>query len=79
MGAPRLSRGRAAWKRFAQRVGAIQARILLTIFYFVVLAPFALLVRVARDPLALRPGSAGGWRPHAEGPFEPLQRARSQF
>ena len=69
----------AAWKRFAKRVGDIQARILLIVFYFVVLAPFALVVRLTRDPLALRHGAGRGWRARVEGADPPAQRARSQF
>jgi len=41
------------WKRVAKKIGEFQSKLVLTLFYFVFLAPFALAVR-ARDPLDLR-------------------------
>ena len=49
------------WTRVARRIGDVQARILLSFFYYVILGPFALAVRRS-DPLAIRPGPARGWR-----------------
>ena len=60
------------WKRFAERVGNIQARLLLTALYFLVVSPVALLLKLLADPLALTPPSpwkgegdvrASGWVP----------------
>jgi len=68
-----------AWKRAAKQIGDVQARVLLTAFYFVVLAPFALLVQVASDPLALRGKSPRGWHRRGAPVGEPLERARRQF
>jgi hypothetical protein len=39
------------WKRLARRIGDLQARVMLTIFYVVILAPFALAVRALSDPM----------------------------
>ena len=66
-----------AWKRLARRIGDIQARILLTVFYYLVLGPFALVLLRRSDPLALGRGS-GGWRARAESPEEPMVQARRQ-
>jgi hypothetical protein len=64
------------WKRFGRKMGDFQARLLLTVFYFVILGPFALGIRFKADPLGLRRG--GGWLPVTrEG--DPLERARRQF
>ncbi len=41
------------WRHVARRIGDLQARILLTAFYFVVFAPFALALRWKSDPLAI--------------------------
>ena len=49
------------WTRVARRIGDVQARILLSVFYFVILGPFALVLR-RKDPLAIRPGAPRGWR-----------------
>lgn len=67
------------WKRFGKKIGDFQARILLTVFYFVAIAPFAVLVRVATDPLALKPAAPRGWRPRTPLPGSPLERALRQF
>jgi hypothetical protein len=74
----RLAAAWGAWKRVAARIGDVQARVLLSIFYFVVLGPFALLLRWRSDPLAIKPGAPTGWRPRSEPAEAPLQRARRQ-
>jgi lipopolysaccharide/colanic/teichoic acid biosynthesis glycosyltransferase len=78
--APRLSRVRAlweGWKRVAKRIGDVQARILLTIFYFLFLAPFALVVRWRMDPLAIKTDM--GWRSKEGSSGTPMERASRQF
>jgi hypothetical protein len=50
-----------AWKRFGQFLGDLLGRTVLTIFYFTLFVPFALIVRLFMDPLALRPRSATKW------------------
>ena len=42
------------WKEVAVYIGDFQARLLLTLFYFTVAMPFALLVRWISDPLRVR-------------------------
>lgn len=69
----------AAWKRVARKIGDFQARILLTIFYFVLLAPFALIVRRTSDPLAIKPGAQGGWSEPERAPEYTVEMARRQF
>jgi hypothetical protein len=66
------------WKLIARRIGNVQARILLMIFYLVVLAPFALIVRWATDPMAIKPGTARGWRDRREERGSLLERAARQ-
>lgn len=72
-----MRRAWEAWKRFGKKVGDLQARVLLTIFYFLILAPFGLVMRGA-DPLGLRhPGA--GWRVRPPVPAgDPVARARRQ-
>jgi hypothetical protein len=67
------------WKGIARKIGDFQARVLLVVFYFLLLAPFALLVRLTTDPLAIKRRTRRGWLPHVEGPLPPAQRARLQF
>jgi hypothetical protein len=67
-----------AWRRFGRRLADVQARILLTVFYYVVLAPFALVLRWRTDPLGLRGQSPPAWRAREEPAGPPLVRARRQ-
>jgi hypothetical protein len=64
------------WKRVGRKIGDFQARVLLTVFYFVMLAPFAAVIRWKADPLGLQRG--GGWQPVTRA-TDPLERARRQF
>lgn len=65
------------WKRFGRKIGDFQARVLLTVFYFVFLAPFALAVRSLADPLGLK--RPAGWHPVKPATDPVLERARRQF
>ena len=47
------------WKSVAHKIGDFQARLVLALFYFVVLAPFAMGVKIFSDPLQLK--SRRGW------------------
>lgn len=44
----------ARWTVIAHVIGNFQARVLLSILYFVLIPPFGLLVRTLMDPLDLR-------------------------
>ena len=54
-----------AWHRITRPIGRLQALLILTLIYFVVLAPFALVVRFFLDPLRLRERPT--WRPPSAG------------
>jgi len=74
----------AWWKASGQRLAELQARVVLTICYFLVIPPFAALVRWTSDPLAIKPKSTRGWRdrPDPQGQNPPgarLERARRQY
>lgn len=49
------------WKVIAHKIGNFQARIILLLFYFIVLAPFALIIKRS-DPMRLRRSSVHGWQ-----------------
>ncbi len=42
------------WKVIARAIGNFQARLVLSGFYFLVVSPFALIVKAFKDPLGLR-------------------------
>ncbi len=67
------------WKVLAHKIGDFQARVMLSLFYFVLLGPFALAFRLFSDPLQLRPGNHGGWLDLPEGKDDVSVRARRQF
>ena len=66
------------WKRLGKRIGDVQARILLTLFYFLIVPPFALAVRVGSDPLALNT-TAPQWVPRKAEEGTAMERATRQF
>lgn len=67
------------WKRTAHKIGNFQARVMLTLFYFVVVGPFALVLRLAADPLSIKPGAARGWRARPIAAIAHREQARKQF
>ena len=72
---------RAAWRwwtRVAHRIGDFQARILLSVFYYVILGPFALVLRRS-DPLGIAPGAARGWHSRDAASRPIAEQARRQY
>ena len=67
------------WQSIARRIGDFQARIILTSLYFTVIAPFALIIKFAADPLSLKKRDNATWqlKPGPEG--SPQKRATNQF
>lgn len=51
----------ARWKAIAHVIGEFQSRVVLSLFYFVVLGPFGVGVVLFGDPLRIRPGAGTGW------------------
>ena len=47
----------AGWRRVGRFVGDVIGRLFLTVFYFTIFVPFALLVRFSSDPLSIRTGN----------------------
>jgi hypothetical protein len=67
------------WKKSAHKIGNCQARVILSLFYFIVAAPFALVVKLFFDPLKLKESpKASYWLPK-ETPEHTLERARKQY
>ena len=56
-----LRKGWQAWKRIGQFIGDQIGRLVLTVFYFTLFMPFALIVRFLLDPLGIRPPSRAKW------------------
>jgi saxitoxin biosynthesis operon SxtJ-like protein len=55
------------WWAFAMALGWVNARVLLSVLFFLILSPLGLLWRLTgRDPLSLRRSSYPGWTPYPE-------------
>lgn len=73
---------RALWRGWlivAKKIGHVQSQIILTLIYFVVLAPFALAVRLFSDPLGLRGAPSWRWLKGAAHSTSSLSSVRQQF
>jgi hypothetical protein len=66
------------WKAIAHKLGVFQGRVILSVFYFVVLGPFALGDRILANPLHLG-RTASAWLPRPIRAEDPLAAARRQF
>jgi len=75
----RLARVWTGWKIIAHLIGNFQARLLLAFFYFLVVPPFALIVKIFKDPLALRPRSNDSLWVDGPVPDPSLEAAKKQF
>jgi hypothetical protein len=62
---PLLKYPSAAWWKFSRALGYVNSRVLLSLFFFLVLAPVGLVWRITgKDPLARRRQSWYGWTPY---------------
>ena len=62
-----LKRPSDAWWVFAMALGWVNARVLLSVLFFVILSPIGLVWRLTgRDPLRRRRASYPGWTPYPE-------------
>jgi hypothetical protein len=68
------------WKKIARKIGDFNARVILTVFYLVLLMPFAILVKLFTDPLEIKKNARTGWLPREEKPgISPMEKAVRQF
>ena len=67
------------WKRVARKIGDFNARVILTLFYFIFLAPFALAIRFLTDPLSIKNESPPSWGIKPEAEVTLMEQAKKQF
>lgn len=65
------------WKRIAKRIGDFNARLILTLFYFIFLTPISLPVKL-KDPLGIGKNKKEGWTPKQPGEGTPMDQALRQ-
>ena len=66
------------WKIIARKIGDFQSRLLLNVFYFLILGPVALLFQWFSDPMHLHPSTPKGWMKHDGSRERSLEEARKQ-
>jgi hypothetical protein len=49
-----LKRAQRTWKRLANTIGNFQARVLLTVFYGIIVFPVGIVARLFLDPLRIK-------------------------
>ncbi|MEM7008328.1 MAG: hypothetical protein AAF462_04260 [Thermodesulfobacteriota bacterium] len=54
------------WKRIARKIGDFNARLILTLFYFILLFPFAVILKLFTDPLEIKKKEHIGWHNREE-------------
>src|SRR3990172_2544195 len=61
------------WMRGAMALGHVNSRVILTIFFYLVMTPIGVVMRLFRDPLArsLEPDAASHWIKRVPGPSCP--------
>jgi hypothetical protein len=67
------------WKQIAKTIGDFQARLILSVVYFIIVGPFALILRWVADPLSLKKSTEQAWCVKPEVKESPLKRAMNQF
>jgi hypothetical protein len=69
----------AGWTAIARKIANVQARLLLSAFYFCGLGPFAIGVKMFADPLQMRSAGRPTWSRRDEPDGDPEVAARRQF
>jgi len=67
-----------SWKKIALVIGNFQARLILSILYFLMVAPVGLIVRAFADPLGQKTKADSHWIAREE-TVATLEDARGQF
>jgi hypothetical protein len=67
------------WKAFAGEMGNFQGRTILAFFYFFIITPFGIAVRLFGDPLRTRRGGVRSFWIEQQPVSPTLQKAREQF
>jgi saxitoxin biosynthesis operon SxtJ-like protein len=64
------------WLAIAKKIGHFQSQLILALVYFIVVAPFALAVRIFKDPLNRRGGAS--WHRLSQDHQPTLDRVKRQ-
>ena len=67
------------WKILAREVGTFQSRMFLSLFYLLVIPPFAAIVKIFVDPLGLKKSPSAKWHPQEARQEDFFQESKRQF
>jgi hypothetical protein len=67
------------WKPIAEKIGNFQARIILSVFYFIFVTPIALGVKLFSDPLRMKKINQGSWWIPRDAREDSVEEAEKQF
>ena len=65
------------WKAIAEKIGLFQSRLILTLFYFVLLLPIGLIFSLFKDELKIKRSTKSNWIPKTK-QCETLESVRKQ-
>ena len=75
----RATHGWSRWRELSQKAADVQARVLLTVFYFTVMAPFGIMMGLVKDPLRVKSRPSGTYWVERKPVSETLADAHRQF
>ena len=75
----RTSHGWSRWRELSQKAADVQARVLLTIFYFTVMLPFGVVFGLVKDPLRIKQRPTGTYWVERKPTTGTLADAKRQF
>lgn len=75
----RTSHGWSRWREMSQKAANVQARVLLTIFYFTVMLPFGIVMGLFKDPLRIKQRPSGSYWVERKPTSGTLADAKRQF
>ena len=75
----RASHGWSRWRELSQKAADMQARVLLIVFYFTLMAPFGVVFGLLKDPLRIKSRPSGTYWVERKPSSETLADAQRQF
>ena len=75
----RASHGWSRWRELSQKAADVQARVLLTVFYFTLMVPFGVVFGLFKDPLRIKSRPSGSYWLERKPASETLADAKRQF
>ena len=75
----RTSHGWSRWREVSQKAADVQARVLLTVFYFTLMVPFGVVFGLIKDPLRIKQRPSGTYWMDRKPVSESLADAQRQF